>query len=94
MCSDRMANHFKVSHIISSYNCSQCPKTFKSRKNFANHLRIHDETVGVKCPHCPKIFKYDSYKRRHVQRVHKAALNHPSVSGDVVVELNLNVRSK
>ena len=89
-----LANHFKVSHIISSYNCAQCPKTFKCRKNFANRLKIHDETVGVKCPHCPKILKYDSYKRRHVQRVHKAALNPPSVSGDVVVELNLNVRSK
>ena len=89
-----LANHFKVNYIISSYNCSQCPKTFKSRKNFANHLKIHDETVGVKCPHCPKIFKYESYKRRHVQRVHKAALNPPSVSCDVVVELNLNVRSK
>ena len=93
--------HFKVSHLnlISSYVCSKCFKTFKSRKNYANHLKIHDARTAVKYPHCPKTFLFDSYKRRHIKRSQRNALKNPghisaetaARNDDLETEINLEI---
>ena len=38
------------------------------------HLKIHDKVGAVKCSHSPKTFKFESYKKRHIQRVHIMAI--------------------
>ena len=69
-----LKKHYKVSHVITSYNCSKCVKTFKNRKNYVRHLKIHDDRTAVKCPFCPRTFLNESYMRRHMKRVHQNAM--------------------
>ena len=69
-----LKKHYKVSHVITSYNCSKCVKTFKNRKNYVRHLKIHDDRTAVKCPFCPRTFLKESYMRRHMKRVHQNAM--------------------
>ena len=74
---EKLKQHVQDSHTLPSYKCSVCSKKFKHRANYRKHLQIHESDgteKNVCCPFCPKKFRYESYKARHVKRVHKNPL--------------------
>ena len=82
-----MRKHVQEMHLLPSYQCSVCGRKFKRRVHYRRHLQIHDQEKRVACPFCPKLFKFESYKVRHVTRVHKTRLN-ANVDLEVVIKIN------
>ena len=71
-----LQKHVKKMHTMPTYQCSTCLKRLKSRVTYRRHLKTHDNNLTIACPHCPKMFRYESYKNRHVYRVHHVR-SHP-----------------
>ena len=65
-----LMKHVKMLHTMPSYQCSTCLRKFKSRGNYKKHLLVHSTVATVPCPYCPKVFRFQSYKLRHIKRVH------------------------
>ena len=79
-----LVEHIHRSHSQPQYQCSVCLKKFQYRKSYRRHLMIHSNEPGVvACPHCPKTFRFNSYMKRHVDRVHKTNLD---LAGSDVVD--------
>ena len=65
-----LQKHIKKMHTMPTYQCSTCLKRLKSRVTYRRHLKTHDNNLTISCPHCPQMFRFESYKNRHVYRVH------------------------
>ena len=82
-----LQKHIKKMHTMPTYQCSTCLKRLKSRVTYRRHLKTHDNNLTIACPHCPKMFRYESYKNRHVYRVHiksQASIINAKVVNDTI----------
>ena len=58
-------------HKERNFNCSLCPKSFRTVRDVKIHVtNVHSEVRPFPCTHCPLKFKTKSHLKEHVQRLH------------------------
>ena len=57
------------------FQCSLCPKAFKSNGELTQHKRFHSEEKPFQCSLCQKTFKSNQHKQSHNGKKHSHALH-------------------
>ena len=69
--SHKEVQHIQRKHeVLSSYDCEQCPKKYKWKRDLESHIKTKHEGLSFDCEHCNKSFGTSYDLRMHVSWKH------------------------
>ena len=91
-----LQSHLKLAHgSVQSKQCGYCELTFKKQRDLKSHVVEKHKKMKNKCPYCEKAFNVERPidLKRHIQGVHKIALQLKCDFCDLQFKLDATLKS-
>ncbi|XP_065341270.1 zinc finger protein 62 homolog [Cloeon dipterum] len=66
-----LVDHIKRFHVITTYYCANCPKTFKMKFNIRRHMQLHTGEFKHSCQYCGANFVAADGRDHHIRNCHR-----------------------